>query len=90
MISNIREIPKTFHQNRFETLRIWPPTWHEANITRKHSNIFDESADLWGQSDEKNVQHIAALVELEQSYNMNIYLQKSASIQPRTSPTKYS
>ena len=35
------------------------------------------------------MQRIANLVDLEKCFQMSIWLQKSASIQPRTSPLKF-
>ena len=81
-----REIPTKFHQHFAEkmqnsTQKIGKNSIHFF-IREKMLTIFDWNFEVWA------VQKYANLVDRVKSFPTSIYLQKSASIQPRTSLSK--
>ena len=90
ILKNIREIriPRKFHQNLAEKKQFW---WKfgltfgsiQYSISQKVSTIFDKKIEFGA------VQKYDNLVDLEKCFPKSIYLQKLASIQPRTSLSKF-
>ena len=84
---NFGEIPTKFHQHLASK---WQNSikkcWNLKNslfIFEKSLTIFDWNFEVWA------VQKYANLVDRVKSFPTSIYLQKSASIQPRTSLSKF-
>ena len=81
------EIPTKFHQNlaskwQNSIKKCWKMKISLV-ISEKSLTIFDWNFEVWA------VQKYANLVDRVKSFPTSIYLQKSASIQPRTSPSKF-
>ena len=82
-----REIRTKVHQNFGEKCKKWRGKMNKIGnsifIREKILTIFGWNFEIWA------VQKYVNLVDLVKSFPTSIYLQKSASIQPRTSLSKF-
>ena len=87
-----REIRAKFHKNSqkkikmqklTQTMKKFRKSETHFSFAKKMLTIFGWNFEIWA------VQKYVNLVDLGESFPTSIYLQKSASIQPRTSPSKF-